>query len=59
MRSLVERLQFDLNPAARNYTGFEPIEGMLNFPNIAGYAFTFGVFDRGFPRPGSHLRCAC
>ncbi|MCC7157564.1 MAG: carboxypeptidase regulatory-like domain-containing protein [Bryobacterales bacterium] len=49
---LVERLQYDLYPAERNYTAFGPISGMLNFLEIADYAFTFGVLTAGIPRPG-------
>ncbi len=49
---LVERLQYDLYPSERNYTAFAPISGMLNFSNIAEYAFTFGVLTAGIPRPG-------
>ncbi len=49
---LVERLQYDLYPTERNYTAFAPISGMLNFPGIADYAFTFGVLTAGVPRPG-------
>ena len=49
---LVERLEYDVYPAAQNYTAFVPIQGVLSFPNIADYAFTLGVLTVGFPRPG-------
>jgi hypothetical protein len=49
---LVERLDYDVYPDARNYTAFAPIEGVLSFPNIADYAFTFGVLTAGIPRTG-------
>ncbi|HEY3739906.1 MAG TPA: MG2 domain-containing protein [Bryobacteraceae bacterium] len=49
---LVERLEYELGPTQRNYTAFMPVLGMLNFPNIADYAFTFGVLTAGLPRPG-------
>ena len=49
---LVERLQYDVYPTDRNYTTFVPFSGMLNFPNIADYAFTFGILTAGMPRPG-------
>jgi hypothetical protein len=47
----VERLEYDLYPTQRNYTAFAPIKGMLSFPEIADYAFTFGVLTAGIPRP--------
>src|SRR5579871_941298 len=49
---LVERLEYQINPTQRNYTAFAPLTGILNFPNIADYAFTFGVLTSGFPRAG-------
>jgi hypothetical protein len=49
---LLERLEYGLYPTDRNYTAFRPIEGMLSFPNIADYAFAFGVLTAGLPRAG-------
>jgi hypothetical protein len=49
---LVERLDYDVYADARNYTAFAPTEGVLSFPNIADYAFTFGVLTAGIPRAG-------
>src|ERR1017187_4652929 len=49
---LAERLEYTLSPTERSYTAFAPIRGVLSLPEIADYAFTFGVLTAGIPRAG-------
>jgi hypothetical protein len=47
---LLDRLRYVVSPGEQNYTAFTTTQGILNFVNIAGYAFSMGVVVAGLPR---------
>ena len=50
---LTERLQYRITPGDKNYSAFDPQQGILSLPEIARDAFTLSIATADDPRRGS------
>jgi hypothetical protein len=49
---LLERLRYQIDAAATNLTAFKSVRGIVNFANIADYAFSLRVLAPNIVQPG-------